>query len=409
MHRSSFPQRRSQSFCALAICALLFCVPGRALSQSEYDKDKARAMALCERNRFAEALPLLESLNKSNPTDTAVIEKLATALVAAAMTQPDAGTRAKTYLRARNLVLKAKELGDESNLVQVLLERIPADGKVGEARFSDHKEADEAMKEAEAAFARGDFSAAIAGYQRALAADPKLYEAALFMADVYFQIKRIEKAGEAYSKAIEINPNRETAYRYWADVLTKSGHLAEARLKLIEALIAEPYNKDVYRGVAQWAQVAGVRPAHPQIELPEFKRESNGNKTSIDIAVNGSETDGSSALITYSIARASWTDGKSFAKAYPEEKSYRHSLAEETEALRAVIEALTNQEKAGKIKSLNPQLATLRKLGEAGLLEAYVLFARTDDGIAQDYAAYRTKHRDKIRQYLNDHVIPAAR
>jgi tetratricopeptide (TPR) repeat protein len=336
-------------------------------------------------------------------------EKLATALVAAAVTETDAGTRAKTFLRARSLVLKAKELGDESNLVQVLLERIPADGKVGEAKFSEHKEADEAMKEAEGAFARGDFGAAIAGYQRALAADPKLYEAALFMADVYFQTKQLEKAGEAYAKAIEINPNRETAYRYWADVLTKSGRLAEARLKLIEALVAEPYNKDVYRGVAQWAQVAGVRPAHPQIELPEFKRESSGNKTTIDIAVNANETDGSSALMWYGIARATWTDGKSFAKAYPAEKNYRHSLAEETEALRAVIEALANQEKAGRIKSLSPQLATLKKLGQAGLLEAYVLFARVDDGIAQDYAAYRATHRDKIRQYLNDNVMPAAR
>jgi hypothetical protein len=65
------------------MCALLFCVPSRALARSEYDKDKARAVTLCEQNRFAEALPILESLNKSNPADTAVIEKLATALVAA--------------------------------------------------------------------------------------------------------------------------------------------------------------------------------------------------------------------------------------------------------------------------------------------------------------------------------------
>jgi hypothetical protein len=75
MHRSSFPQRRSPTVCALAMCALLFCVHGRALAQSDYDKDKARAVALCEQNRFAEALPLLESLYKSNPTDTTVIRE----------------------------------------------------------------------------------------------------------------------------------------------------------------------------------------------------------------------------------------------------------------------------------------------------------------------------------------------
>jgi len=387
-------------------CALL-SFAGRALAQTDYDKDKARAIVLCDQNRFAEALPLLESLHKSNPRDTAVIEKLATALVATAMNQSDPDTRARTFMRARSLVLKAKELGDESNLVKLLLERLPADGKIAEARFSENKEADRSMREAEAAFAKGDFTAAIAGYQRALAADPKLYEAALFMADVYFQMKQLEKAAESYSKAIEIDPNRETAYRYWADVLTKAGRLADARLKLIEAIVAEPYNKDVYRGVAQWAQVAGVQPSHPQIEMPAFKVKDD--KGSIDIALNPNVSDGSSALMWYGLSRATWTDGKKFAKAYPAEKTYRHSLAEEAEALRAVIEALTNHEKDGKIKSLNPQLATLKKLSQAGLIEAYVLFARVDDGIAQDYVAYRDKHRDKIRQYLGDNVLPAPR
>ena len=39
------------------------------------------------------------------------------------------------------------------------------------------------------------------------------------------------------------------------------------------------------------------------------------------------------------------------------------------------------------------------QLEEAGLLEAYILFARPDDGIAQDYATYRKVTPDRLRRY----------
>lgn len=403
-----FPIRLRQGPCALALCAILLFGSTIALAQEDYDRQRARAIALCDQNKFAEAVPILENLNQTNPKDVLVIEKLAQALVGVASTEADESTRVKTLLRARSLALQARQLGDNSNLIAVLLERIPPDGKAPEAKYSEHKDADEAMKQAEGAYAKGDFAAAIAGYQRALAADPKLYEAALFMGDVYFRMKQVEKAGEAYSKAIAIDPNRETAYRYWADVLTKSQRLAEARTRLIDAIVAEPYNNAVYRGIGQWAQVAGVRPSHPQINVPEFKRENKDKQATIDIAVNVNETDGSSAWMWYSLSRATWLDGKKFARAYPSEKNYRHSLAEELDALRAVLEAVTNQQKSGKIKALHPQLATLIKLDQAHLLEPYILLARADDGLAQDYVAYRSEHRDKIAQYLSNHVIPPA-
>src|ERR1700730_2139914 len=167
------------------IFAILISFPVRSFAQDDYEKEKAHAIELCDQNKFAEALPILEKLNSVVPKDLVVIEKLATALVASVSTQSDDASRTKTLLRARSLALQAKELGDESNLVKVLLERIPPDGKINEAKLSERKEADEAMKTAESAFARGDFDAAIAGYRRALAADPKLYEAPLFMGDVY--------------------------------------------------------------------------------------------------------------------------------------------------------------------------------------------------------------------------------
>jgi hypothetical protein len=62
------------------------------------------------------------------------------------------------------------------------------------------------------------------------------------------------------------------------------------------------------------------------------------------------------------------------------------------------------QTKDGKIKQLDPALAELVRLNDDGLLEAYVLFARADEGIAQDYSAYRKASRDKLRRYLVEYV-----
>ena len=48
----------------------------------------------------------------------------------------------------------------------------------------------------------------------------------------------------------------------------------------------------------------------------------------------------------------------------------------------------------------------LLKLHRAGLLEPFILFAKADQGIAQDYSAYRQANRAKLRQYLLEYVAP---
>ena len=56
-------------------------------------------------------------------------------------------------------------------------------------------------------------------------------------------------------------------------------------------------------------------------------------------------------------------------------------------------------------KKLDAEAQTLLKLKESGLLEAYVLISRPDNGIAQDYAPYRAEHRDKLIQYISEWII----
>ena len=43
------------------------------------------------------------------------------------------------------------------------------------------------------------------------------------------------------------------------------------------------------------------------------------------------------------------------------------------------------------------------------MIERYVLLNAADQGIAQDYPAYREKNREKLEQYLSDWVVPVAK
>jgi hypothetical protein len=86
---------------------------------------------------------------------------------------------------------------------------------------------------------------------------------------------------------------------------------------------------------------------------------------------------------------------------YPGHK-YRHRLADEAEALRSVITLATSDKKP---KTLTPALVKLKKLNDEGLLEAYILLAKPDEGIALDHPAYLKENREKLRRYALQYVV----
>ncbi len=79
-----------------------------------------------------------------------------------------------------------------------------------------------------------------------------------------------------------------------------------------------------------------------------------------------------------------------------------NSLAEEADALRSVL-AIAGGDK--KVRNLNPSLAKLKKLNDEGLLEAYILLARTDQGIRGDHPVYLRQNRDKLRRYVAEYIL----
>src|ERR1700686_5077159 len=95
-----------------------------------YEREKKQAIALYNESKRIESLPLFEDLRNRNPRDTQVLVDLADCLVAKAATMEDPDAAAQVRVRARGLLLKAQEPGDNSNLLQNLLQLIPENGVI---------------------------------------------------------------------------------------------------------------------------------------------------------------------------------------------------------------------------------------------------------------------------------------
>src|SRR5215510_675376 len=395
--------------CFAALSALLLSRPARtfAQEQSAYEADFKRAFELVKANKMPEAAPILEKLHEAKPDDAAVLELLAYAISTNMALETDAGKRKKELLRARSLAERAKAMGRNSQIVQLLLELISPEGEMaGIAGSGKRTPAEEALVEGEAAFSKGEMERAIEHYERALKLDPKLYEAPLFIGDAYNTSGKKDKAYESYARAVAIDPDRETAYRYWGNVLMRENKLKEAKEKLIEAVIAAPYARVTWQFLGNWAERSQVQLSHPRIDIPTSSVQRK-NEKDISILVNPSDkVDVITVWLVYSVARAAWMTEKKFSEEFPNEKQYRHSLREESSALRFTAENVETDLKNGKFKesSLDVSIANLLKLHRDGLIEAYVLLAKPDAGIANDYAEYRKNNRDKLRRYLNEYV-----
>jgi len=378
-------------------------------SNSDYGAERKQAMELFNQNKCVPALPLFEDLAKKNEQDDKVLLGLATCLLSHAATLENEDAAAQERIRARKLLLRARDMGNKDTLLKNLLEMVPEDGRIPYSK----SEEDQAMRKAEAAFAKNDFDEAIKNYARALELNPKNYSAALYIGDSYFAAKNWDKAGEWYGRAIQIDPDRETAYRYYADMLTKNGDMEKARRLAIQAVVAEPYNNIPWRGLNQWARSNQLSLTVIQIDVPK-NSVSQDKDNHINITMDASQsTDVSAVWLAYSLSRAKWR-GDDFKKHFPQEKEYRHSLPEETEALSTAAavcgELGQSAEKKGKKAPppTNENLLMLLRIYQAKMIEPYILLNAPDEGIARDYPGYREKNRDKLEAFLSDFVVPPA-
>lgn len=380
-----------------------------AQKQSSDDPETAalrkQALELYHAGNFVEAMPLLEKLSDKNPQDFVVKEHWAYSVLEYSATLSDSTERRRQRVHARELAVEAQKLGDKSDLMQVLLS-IPADGS--EPKFSERKDVDDAMRSAEASFARGDYDNARAGYQHVLELEPKNYEAALFIGDAYFKEKAYDRAGEWFQRAIAINPDKETAYHYWGDALAMAGKNDEARQKYINAVIAEPYVRASWAALRLWTDRMSLPFNAIILENKSASAKSSEKAVNLNEHSLADQSPEAAGWAAYEKTRQEWKDGK-FKREYPSEPSYRHSLKEEAEALDALVTVLAPDAAAmKKAEKLDPSLLALVRLDHDGLLEPFVLLNRADPEIAKDYPAYLKAHRDKLYRYVDQIVLPKA-
>src|ERR1700761_7722119 len=171
----------------------LLCVP--LLAQEAVTPDvkaeDAKAQATYDKQDFLGALPLYEHLHAQVPSSTLFDERLAMCLLAQAGTQSEADA-ATTRKRAKELLLQAKAGGDNSNLLQILLEKM---NESEASQNSPHPAGYEWLQKAEAAFSSGDLPGALENYKKALEVNPQYYAAALFAGDTEYKMGYPAEAG----------------------------------------------------------------------------------------------------------------------------------------------------------------------------------------------------------------------
>jgi Flp pilus assembly protein TadD len=413
------PQQSSLSF-ALLLCLLgmppvvspadaaaQVSAPSAESGASDQQK-REKAVALFGQGKRLEALPLLDELVQKNPRDGELLADLGASLIEHAATLADQDAAAKERFRAKDLVEKAWASGNASPLVENLRQLLRDLGAKGAITFSDNPAVDRVMNAGEAAFAQRDFDAALAAYARALELEPTNYSATLFTANTYDRKRDLARAGEWYERAMRLDPDIETAFRYDADMLARQGDMARARSMLIHAAVAEPYNKIVWREIRAWALINHT--AFKLVYLPIPPVAKDGSIQTADPA-SRQPPQVLSAWRAYHSVIADWREGSKFAKQFPQEAAYRHSLAEESEALTAaarVLQTLKQDDKSAELVTGDTVAGLLLKLYEADLIDPYVLFSLGDDGIARDYTAYRAANRSKLEAYMDRFVMPPA-
>jgi hypothetical protein len=187
----------------------------------------------------------------------------------------------------------------------------------------------------------------------------------------------------------------------------KQGKVTEAGEKFVEAYIAEPYSRLARAGFVNWGEKVHVELAHPRVDVPAnvAQKQEGGTTLTLDAEMfkKDDKTGSAAAWMMYGLIRAGWRM-ENFAKEYPNEKTYRHSLKEETAAMRAALKVLAEQ-KGTDASKIDPSLQVIQKLDKEGLLEAFVLLAIPDQGIANDFAAYRKTNVDDLRRYVKLYVL----
>lgn len=417
---------------ALALCAN--CVISQTVAaqtppphhEANFETEHQQAIDLFASEQILQSLPLYEDLCRQDQTVAVFAERHAAGLLAREATLSDPSARTELHTQAIKELQRAQALGDTSDYARNVLGSqsktflgsmvtgIPL--SIGYT-YHGNPAAQPPFHDAEAAFGRSDISGALPLYIQAANLDPAWYDAAMCVGDTYARLKDTPSALLWYAKAIAIDPDRETAYRWSGDALFHSGDQQGAGHKYAEAVVAEPYGRTAVGQLASWAKINHRQLSRPDITRPEFITPQGVLKIDPTLSDPGPITDGRSAWIVYQQYRVAHgarvlnqlivAGARDSSGVYTKVDGYRHTIAEEHAALRAMLADLDTQLKTGAVleSSLDPTLRNIRALEKAGFLGAWIAIDAADAGIRSDYPQYRAKHRQHLVDYVTTYLI----
>lgn len=363
------------------------------------EEDAMQAEVLIRDGKLADAAALFVSMLERAPDNPAYLGRYALVLYVQGRGDADPARQRELYKKSRLYAQRAQKADPKDPLMAQLLASISEEGDdLSIQKFSDNKEVNDAIQLGETAFARHDYAAAAAHYQRALELDPRLYEAALYLGDVRQQERRYADAAQWYARAVGINSDRETAYRYWGNSLSWDGKIDEAGEKFIGAVIAEPGSGLAQHALIKWAELMKLTLRKPAASLPRVQL--TVGKDSVTWA-QGEQKD--PLVAAYATARADTAT-----RQLRDHGQYQPGLADELAGLQALLAAAAKIEKnaASVDANLRQSAEELQRVANDGLLEAFVVFFRLDPAHAmREYIAYRSANRDKLRLLLRRHML----
>ena len=397
--------------------------------EANFGAERAQANQLYQAGKRLEALPLYEDLCRQDQAIAEFAERHGAGLMAKAGTVSDPQQHQTLYMEAMNELMRAEKLGDDSPAVENVLSiysKTPMGLLVGGPMgalpltvgyyYNGSPQAQPPMQQGEAAFGHNDFPTAVKYYVAAATADPRWYSAALFAGDAYDHMKDPNNAGVWFAKAIAIDPDRETAYRYWGNTLMYAGDSAGALVKYEQAMAAEPYTRSTMGGLQQWGAQTHTALRNPTMHRPYLPR-NNGKITNADqFAETG---DGRSSWLVYAQSRLEHDPNVIYDKwviagSTPNTPQfnfvptgYVHTLAEEMDAINAMLDDLKKKLAAGTVteEKLLPELKTMLQMQKDKMLEPFILLSFNDAGIRHGYPEYRAAHRDQVVGYIDRYLI----
>ena len=361
---------------------------------------------LLSQGKFNEAAAKFQEGMKADPASSFPVSALSK-LFFEASKATDAAHQSEYRGKAVDLAHQALDKNDLDFIASEVL--LNADGGSTESAHQPKPEAAEPFNQAETAYRTQKWDEAIAGYQKALAADPAFTDAALYQGDVYFNQKQYAKAEPWFRKATQMEPRYARAWRFLADCQGDQGHMDDALMTDLSAIAAQP---DDYTAWGRLRQIyamqdkpALVRFLWPRVAASQVIKDASG-KSNINVPSSSlaSDTPEGSSEAAYSlmIGMVQVNDASPETKERPRSPLEREALA--WKAAMEVYESTLNEKKASPKDATWAQLLAFHK---ADQLKEALMVLGFREAYRPDFEAWKAANPRGVQVFIEQwHLRP---